>query len=100
MIPLKWWAKPARAINRQLDKGKPMETKHWTKSTGIQGSIVTAVSVLAIVGAFFGIDIDKGLQTELVDVSQKAVVIAGSVTAFIGTVRSIIGRIRADTKIG
>jgi uncharacterized membrane protein len=70
-----------------------VKTKPWWTSKTIWGAIIT---VLAVVLGFFGVQVDAETQALLVD---NAVAAATAITALVGVVLSIYGRIKADTKI-
>lgn len=67
-----------------------METKHWYQSKTIIGALITA---LASVVQMFGYAIPAALQVEIVN----AVILLATAG---GAVLAIVGRIRAETKIG
>jgi len=66
---------------------KNMNTKPFYKSTAIQGGII---AILMFLVQLFGLDLDQGLITEFITVLLQLV----------GIVMTMIGRVKADTKLG
>ena len=67
-----------------------MNNKPWWKSKGVWGGVVAA---LAAVAAVFGITVDEVTQKVILD----AIV---AVTAAIGAILAIVGRVKAKGGIG
>lgn len=70
-----------------------METKQWWKSKSVWGSIVM---LLAIALGYFGIELGAEEQVALVDQIVAAIV---AISALVGAVLSLIGRLKATTKL-
>ena len=69
-------------------------TKSWYASKGIIGPIIT---LIALLGGFFGVDIDVDTQAVIVDEITAA---ASAIAAVFGAAVGIWGRVTATKVIG
>ena len=72
-----------------------MKNKPWWASRGVWGGIVAALAGIA--GAVWGVTLTAEEQAHLVDLIVPAV---SAVSAVVGGVTAIIGRIKANKTIG
>lgn len=68
--------------------------KKWYLSKGVLGGIV---SLLSLIGGFFGYTVDAESQTVI---ANSAVITITAITGVIGGITAIIGRVQASQRIG
>lgn len=69
-----------------------MQTKHWWQSVAVWGGVLSVATAVGLAGITF----DPGTG----DFSGNIYTLWGSVSAFAGGIMSIVGRLRAVTRIG